>query len=242
MLPPVAPDQLVRPATLTEAVIAHLSDAIVHGTYPPGSPLPEATLARSLGTSRGTVREALRALDELGLVEVIPHRGAAVARMTTRGAREVYDLRLALEGFCARDTIERRLITPRARGTIERALADVVAAADGGVFELVDAERGLHAAIASVNDNELLRNQLSAIDHRTRHFLLYYRPDRLDPDAEVAEHRILVAGLLSGDGDRAERVAREHVRHARDLVIANMTASDASPDSRMRSQPSASPG
>ena len=59
--------ELRRPETLTTAVAKHIRDAIVRGEYPPGSALPEVRLAEQLGTSRGTVREALRTLDELGV-------------------------------------------------------------------------------------------------------------------------------------------------------------------------------
>ena len=60
--------RMERPETLTDAVARYVRDAIVHGDYAPGSALPEIRLATELGTSRGTVREALRGLEDQGLV------------------------------------------------------------------------------------------------------------------------------------------------------------------------------
>ena len=57
---------LDRPPSLTDAVVAHIRDGIIRGDYPPGRPLTEACLSEELGTSRGTVREALRELSGLG--------------------------------------------------------------------------------------------------------------------------------------------------------------------------------
>ncbi|HEY4634484.1 MAG TPA: GntR family transcriptional regulator, partial [Candidatus Limnocylindrales bacterium] len=93
---------LQRPETLTEAVEKHIRDAIVHGDFAPGSALPEVRLAEELGTSRGTVREALRALEDQGLVDVLPHKGSFVSKVTKRKARELYSLRVVLEAFAVR--------------------------------------------------------------------------------------------------------------------------------------------
>src|SRR3990170_4032062 len=93
---------LQRPETLSEAVVKHIRDAIVHGDFAPGSALPEVRLAEELGTSRGTVREALRALEDQGLVDVLPHKGSFVSKVTKRKARELYSLRVVLEAFAVR--------------------------------------------------------------------------------------------------------------------------------------------
>lgn len=77
---------LARPETLVSAVISYIRDAIIRGEFPPGSQLAEQALSRQLATSRGTVREALRALAEPGLVQIFPHRGAFVSQLSARSA------------------------------------------------------------------------------------------------------------------------------------------------------------
>ena len=71
---------LDRPPSLTDAVVAHIRDAIIRGAYAPGQPLTEAGLSDELGTSRGTVREALRELASLGLVDAQPAQGRRRSR------------------------------------------------------------------------------------------------------------------------------------------------------------------
>src|SRR5262249_44963944 len=87
------------PPTLTSAVVRHIQELMLRGEFPPGSALPEIPLARRLDTSRGTVREALRELAELGLVELQARRGAVVAQLSPQRAREIFSLRALLESF-----------------------------------------------------------------------------------------------------------------------------------------------
>lgn len=85
------------PRTLAERAFAMLHDAIVNGALRPGERLPIEDLANALGMSPMPIREALRRLDGVGLVENIPHRGARVAALTVEDLKEVYDARLVLE-------------------------------------------------------------------------------------------------------------------------------------------------
>lgn len=85
------------PRTLAERAFAMLHDAIVNGVLRPGERLPIEDLASALGMSPMPIREALRRLDGVGLVENVPHRGARVAELTVEDLKEVYDARLVLE-------------------------------------------------------------------------------------------------------------------------------------------------
>ena len=66
----------MRPPTLTATVAEHIREAIVRGQFIPGAPLHEVELSKSLGISRGTVREALRHLQDENLVDIVPHQGS----------------------------------------------------------------------------------------------------------------------------------------------------------------------
>src|SRR5690606_22910331 len=76
-------------------------ERIVSGELRPGSHLIEATIAQELGISKTPIREALRALPETGLVEVIPYRGAFVREITPEFMQEVLTLRSHLETYAA---------------------------------------------------------------------------------------------------------------------------------------------
>ncbi|MFV2064514.1 MAG: GntR family transcriptional regulator [Chloroflexota bacterium] len=92
---------LERPPSLVDAVVAHIREDIIRGAHAPGQSLAEAGLAEELGTSRGTVREALRELGSLGLVTRSPHKGAVVSTLTAKDVEEIDTLRAALEPFAA---------------------------------------------------------------------------------------------------------------------------------------------
>lgn len=83
--------------TLAEKAFGILHDAIVSGVLRPGERLPIEDLAAITGMSPMPIREALRRLDGVGLVENVPHRGAHVAHLSVEDLKEVYDCRLMLE-------------------------------------------------------------------------------------------------------------------------------------------------
>src|SRR5271166_3464988 len=98
-----------RPPTLTAATAQNIQEAILRGDFAPGDPLREAELSESLEVSRGTVREALRWLHQEGaLVEIMPHRGAFVIKLSLERAREIYTLRALLEPYAIRTAMENR--------------------------------------------------------------------------------------------------------------------------------------
>jgi DNA-binding GntR family transcriptional regulator len=233
--------ELQRPDTLTAAVAKHIRDAIVRGEYAPGSALPEVRLAEQLGTSRGTVREALRELDELGLVDIVPHRGSFVSAVTKAKARDLYELRSVLEGFAVRVAIERGHLLPAMRPAYDQLLDGMVSAgATEDPMAMIEAERSLHRAIWSRCDNRLLLDHLAQVQVQTRRLLLYNKAFTADPASEVRTHRALLDDVLSGDPLRAETAVRAHVRESAALVLARLPDPDADASSgRDADQPAA---
>lgn len=89
------------PQTLRELALERLRGAIIAGRFPSGARLVERPLCDQLGVSRSVVREVIRMLEAEGLVESLPNRGPVVARLTWAQARQIYDIRLLLEGSAA---------------------------------------------------------------------------------------------------------------------------------------------
>jgi DNA-binding GntR family transcriptional regulator len=87
---------------LSEQVKDHLLQAILDGRFPPGARIVETRVARELGTSQAPVREALRDLEALGLVETSAFRGARVRRPGAEELLEAYVVRSQLESLAAR--------------------------------------------------------------------------------------------------------------------------------------------
>lgn len=82
-----------RPFTsLTEQIADHLTQTIVTGTLTPGERVQEQHVARALGVSRGSVREALLILERRHLIEIVPRRGAVVSGLSRRQLDDLFDL------------------------------------------------------------------------------------------------------------------------------------------------------
>ncbi len=101
---PVAP---LENRTLREQVFDHLREEILSSRLAPGTELGEVALARSLGISRGPLREALGQLAAEGLVTIVPRRGAVVTRLTRQEFIDAYEVREALESLAIRLAVPR---------------------------------------------------------------------------------------------------------------------------------------
>lgn len=90
----------------SDAVFSALKSKILGFEYAPGEALTELAIAAEMNVSRTPIREALRRLEHEQLVQIIPHKGAIVTRISEEGIREVYLIRQALEGICAWRAVE----------------------------------------------------------------------------------------------------------------------------------------
>ena len=214
---------LDRPPSLADAVVAHIREAIIRGAYAPGQPLIEGTLAEELGTSRGTVREALRELGSLGLVTRSTHKGAVVSTLTATDAEEIYTLRAALESFAAQLAVERgRLDESALRMLAERVEAIARAADAHDVLGMVAADMDFHTALSALSEHALLIEHLAAIQVHSRRLLFYSDLYRPQPEVVVRRHRDLLAVLHSGDAYQVSLAVDEHITGPNRDIVARM--------------------
>ncbi|KPA21156.1 putative HTH-type transcriptional regulator YdfH [Shimia sp. SK013] len=89
------------PQTLRDIVQHRMREAIIAGHFAPGERLVERPLCDQLGVSRTVVRETIRYLEAEGLVEIVPNQGPIVATLSWDQAKQIYDVRLLLEGSAA---------------------------------------------------------------------------------------------------------------------------------------------
>jgi DNA-binding GntR family transcriptional regulator len=203
----------------------YVRDAVIHGELAPGQQLSEAQLAQTLGTSRGTVREAMRVLENLGLVSRSAHRGPVVTLITPQRAREIYTLRDLLESYAARMAAEQGRIDDAAIAMLEeRYMAMVEAARLGDVGALVEADMQLHQSLSALAGHELLLEQLAAIHMHSRRLLVY--SDLYDPDfaAVVERHGRLVDVIRGGDPDVIEHAVSDHITEVGRSIVEKMLA------------------
>jgi DNA-binding GntR family transcriptional regulator len=216
--------ELKRPETLATAVMKFIGDAVIRGEFGPGEPLPEVPLAKRLETSRGTVREALRALQDLGLVEIRAHRGAFVSELSLEHAEQIISLRALLESWAARLAVERGFVTPEVIADIEGTLARLrQVASSGDAVAAMEADMDFHRQIAEACHHGLLLEHLTTLQAQTRRATFYARLYDAVRDV-VGDHVLLLDAFRSGDADRAAAAVRDHIESAGKILLERMAA------------------
>ena len=211
--------------SMTASLADRLVTAIAVGAYSPGERLPpERELAASLGVARATLREALRQVSELGLVEARRGRGGGtfvstldweevapqVARRTLEvelpRLRDLFDFRCLVEGMIARTAAERR--TAEDVADLHTALAQFERAE--GMIEARALDQRIHGLVTGAARNphlSLLSARLTAA--ATLGFGAEpYAPEFLAQAG--AEHAQLIGHIVLGDADGAGRCAQAH--------------------------------
>lgn len=200
-----------RAANLTDAVYEHIRSEIVRGQLRPNERLVEAEIAERLQVSRTPVRECLQRLAADGLV-VSRRRGWVVYEHTIEQIRDIYETRMALEGYAARLATERA--TPQQLQDIAGILLDSAGILHEPRQHLVGVNDRFHDAIVEASGNK----QLVAFIKRNRLYYFNYQVASMYTDAEAAasrdQHERLVDALLSRDGDCAEAITRAHIATA----------------------------
>jgi DNA-binding GntR family transcriptional regulator len=217
----VAAGGAVRHRTMAEAALERLREAIIMGELTPGTPLRLEDLARQLGMSISPIREAVRQLEARGLAEHVPHHGAKVMRLDVEELRELFSIRLALEGMAVRRAAE--LFgdddAGRARSHLD---AYDGARKRGDVRAAVRAHGSFHFALyEAANSQWLLRLIRPAWDSCER-----YRPVLLAKGAVQDRHEELDVELLEAcaahDPDRAAKALHDHLELASDIYTVEL--------------------
>ena len=170
----LAPGGLAR-SVLADQVRERLLERILSGQYPPDSRIVETQVARELGTSQAPVREALRGLEALGVVEITPFRGARVRRPTPQELLEAYVVRSALE------TLAARLAVPRLTDAdLDRLGAAVdamqTAARDDDTHRVAEADARFHGLIVGLARNGTLEKVWGSLEPFLRTYITLVVP------------------------------------------------------------------
>jgi len=205
-------DQAVFPSlqqsTLRMSALSVIRESILNGTLRPGQQLVQAEIAAQMNVSRAPIREALRQLEEEGLVESIPYRGTFVSRVTRRDILELYSLRGALESMAARLAISRCSDQEIAR--LEEIVARMTRAADSADYQdLNAADVEFHMQLCALSDHRhLLRTWKTNVNLIRR--ILSFRNRLSTPNVVVAMHKPIVEAIMNRDAAAAQRAIEAH--------------------------------
>lgn len=199
-------------SVLAEQVKDHLLQAILDGHYPPHSRIVETRVARELGTSQAPVREALRGLEALGVVEILPFRGARVRRPTTAELLEAYAVRSALE------TLGARLAIPQITDDEIAALVALVeemqrAAAAGDRHAVAIADSSFHGLILAAAHNVTLERVWRSLEPFSRTYITLVAPGA-DAKWTADLHTPILAAIRRRDPELVAEALRRHFTDA----------------------------
>jgi DNA-binding GntR family transcriptional regulator len=186
-----------------------LADAIYEHRIPPGSKLPEADLCRILGTSRGTIRKVLDRLATEQLVELIPNRGAFVAKPSVKSTRQVYALRRILEGGVVR-LLSQCECAPWIGAVREQVAEEREANRAGDTSRYIRLAGKFHLDLAAATGNQALEQHLRRVVSQTSLMVALYDMRGTNP-CSVHEHLEILQAIEAGDHARAERLMEEHL-------------------------------
>lgn len=198
-----------------------LESAILTGELKPRERLVEKDLAERLGMSRTPIREALRRLEERGMVRILPHRGAIVSDISPADVEDIYSVRCHLEVLASRLAVERIGAEGMDRVT-EMEAAHASLAAGGDVRALMLANDRFHDAIYVAAENPCLYEliqQLRRQVHAVR-FNAWSQPDRIARSLD--EHRRILQALRRRDAAGLADRTREHLGVAKDTYLAHL--------------------
>ena len=207
-----------RYQTTPDLIADALRADIQRGAVAPGHALRQEELARRFGVSRLPIRDALLRLESEGLVVVYPNRGAYVASLSAAEVREIYDLRVLLEG----DILERAV--PRTTAAdwrrIDAALAAAAAGAEGGEWAALD--RAFHLALYAPADRPrqlaLIASLRGTVD---RYWSAYAALPTRTPEW-LRDHEEIVAAARAGDAPAARQRLTAHLERAATFVVGQL--------------------
>ncbi|MFZ3598468.1 GntR family transcriptional regulator [Streptomyces sp. BH104] len=196
-------------STLRERVLQALRSAITAGAYRPGDHLGEVELAGRLGVSRGTVREALRHLQQEGLVRAGVRGMLRVNSLSAEEIRGMFRVRAALEGLAVTEVIAR---PDRADAVAAlRAAASELDAAGDDFAARVEADLGFHVRLCQVSGNSMLVESWRHLEGRIRVTIMSRDQDEAPAMMTRDRHAAIIDAIEAGDVAGAVAVVEEHM-------------------------------
>lgn len=213
------PLQRVDGDTLRTRVTNSIRDAILQGVLVPGSQINQAQIATRLGISRGPLREALRQLEEEGLVQSYPHKGTFVTEITLEYIEELYSIRRVLETFAVKRMIEN--YNPELLQELSDIVSSMLDAAKAGDSQELNAlDFQFHTTILLGAQHSLLMQLWKAIQVGVLRLVAMRHGIYSDLFEIVGTHPDLLAAIKTGDEALAIQLLDIHIQEAGEKVSA----------------------
>jgi DNA-binding GntR family transcriptional regulator len=184
-----------------------IRDAIFEDKYERGEKLTEVKLADELGVSRTPVRDAMRKLEEEGLI-----KDKRVINPTIKDLMNTFDVRMLLEGFAVRQAA--RYMGPDRMEELKKC---VEAAKQGTTEEIMEANKEFHDIIVRASNNDVLIDtieRMQSVIFLFRRTVVYHQRPRL-----IEEHEAILEAIQNHEEDKAEALMKSHLKKDLDFSI-----------------------
>ena len=204
--------------SLREQALTALRRAITTGQLTPGTHLVETDLSEALQISRGTLREAMRQLQQEGLIAAGARGRLSVRHLDAKEIKDIFDVRAALESLAA-STLAARPDRAEAVTVLRDAVAGMERWAASNLEDRIEADLKFHRTMCLLTGNETLLHQWSSLEGSIRMSIMYAGVDRALKNMDVKRHSDMVDAIESGEGDTAAAAVRSHMAGAAAVLI-----------------------
>jgi len=200
-------------------VLLNLRKFILNGDLKPGDQLIESTIANQMQVSRGPVRDALKQLQNEGLVMNIPRKGTFVRNMNKDDFKQIYELRAYLESLAIRLAIEKLDENPELVSSLKNIAKQIgEASKEENVTLIADLDVEFHRAICESSKNQYLIEAWMRIRSLIRLCLitdLYYK----NYWKTEQDHSMIINAIIQKDGKLGEERIKDHINSSSTLLF-----------------------
>jgi DNA-binding GntR family transcriptional regulator len=214
----------LEPSNVAQSASTQIVRAIIRGLYEgafaSGQRLIEPELMTQFDVSRSTVRESIRRMESEGIVTVVPHRGAAIRKMSVAEALDALMVMQLCVGLAARQAAE-RIEAHGGRERFEKAWGELQECHLPDGYDLLLARNRFYRAITEISENHELRRIIPSIQVH-----LIRRNYSLSSETRFEDYAQMAKAILAGDGAAAEAAARRHIARSIKLVKRRLAAAE----------------
>lgn len=204
--------------SLREQALSALRRAITTGQLQPGTHLVETDLSEALQISRGTLREAMRQLQQEGLISAGARGRLSVRHLDTKEIKDIFDVRAALESLAA-SALARREDRAAAVAELRVAVADMERWAASNLEDRIEADLKFHRTMCHLSGNETLLHSWSSLEGSIRMSIMYAGVERALKNMDAKRHLEIVEAIESGDEVAAAATVRDHMCTAASVLV-----------------------
>jgi DNA-binding GntR family transcriptional regulator len=204
--------------SLREQALTALRRAITTGQLTPGTHLVETELSDALQISRGTLREAMRQLQQEGLISAGARGRLSVRHLDAKEIRDIFNVRAALESLAARELASRPDRTETV-ATLRAAVHEMDRWAEANLEDRIEADLRFHRTMCQLTGNETLVHQWTSLEGSIRMSIMFAGVDRAIKNMNAKRHHDIVDAIESGDDTLAAATVAEHMSGAVSTLV-----------------------